>query len=122
VVLISDLLAPVQEIGDGLRVLRGCRHDVIVLQVLDPAEKRLEFAGPRLFEDLETDQRVYADPEQVREEYCRRLDEHNQLVRAECEAVGASHRLLLTDEPLELVLSEFLEARRRACSRQRGAR
>jgi hypothetical protein len=65
---------------------------------------------------------VYADPEQVREEYCSRLEAHNQLVRTECDAVGAAHRQLLTNEPLELVLSEFLEARRRAQSWQRGAR
>jgi uncharacterized protein (DUF58 family) len=114
VVLISDLLAPVQEIGDGLRVLRGCHHDVIVLQVLDPAEKRLSISGARLFEDLETDQEVYADPEQVREEYCRRLEEHNGMLESECASVGAAYRQLVTDEPLELVLSEFLEARRRA--------
>jgi uncharacterized protein (DUF58 family) len=113
VVLISDLLAPVQEIGDGLRVLRGCLHDVIVLQVLDPAEKRLAITGAHLFEDLETNQQVFTDPDRVREEYCRRVEEHNQLVRAECEAVGAAYRQLVTDEPLELVLSEFLESRRR---------
>ena len=30
VILISDMLAPVQQIGDGLRLLRGCLHDLVV--------------------------------------------------------------------------------------------
>ena len=38
VVLISDLLAPVEQFEAGLKLLRGCGHDVIVFQVLDPVE------------------------------------------------------------------------------------
>ncbi len=112
VILISDLLAPVQELGDGLRLLRGCLHDMVVFQILDPAEKRLSFDGPRLFEDLETDQKIYADPELIRNEYMNRLEAHNTAVRSECDSVGAAFRQLVTDEPLELALAEFLQARR----------
>jgi len=112
VILISDLLAPVQELGDGLRLLRGCLHDMVVFQVLDRAEKNLTFDGPRLFEDLETDQKIYADPNLVRNEYVNRLEAHNTAVRQECDSVGAAFRQLVTDEPLELALAEFLQARR----------
>lgn len=112
VILISDLLAPVQELGDGLRLLRGCLHDMVVFQVLDRAEKNLSFDGPRLFEDLETDQKIYADPNLVRNEYMNRLEAHNTAVRQECDSVGAAFRQLVTDEPLELALAEFLQARR----------
>ncbi len=112
VILISDLLAPVQELGDGLRLLRGCLHDMVVFQVLDRAEKNLTFDGPRLFEDLESDQKIYADPSVVRNEYVNRLESHNTAVRQECDSVGAAFRQLVTDEPLELALAEFLQARR----------
>ncbi|MBL8813132.1 MAG: DUF58 domain-containing protein [Planctomycetaceae bacterium] len=112
VILISDLLAPVQELGDGLRLLRGCLHDMVVFQVLDRAEKNLTFDGPRLFEDLETDQKIYADPNVIRNEYVNRLEAHNTAVRQECDSVGAAFRQLVTDEPLELALAEFLQARR----------
>ncbi|HCP12768.1 MAG TPA: DUF58 domain-containing protein, partial [Planctomycetaceae bacterium] len=112
VILISDLLSPVQKFGDGLRMLRGCLHDLVVFQVLDPAELTLKFDGPRLFEDLESEQRIFADPDAIRSEYLQRLDEHNRMVREECETAGASLRLLATDQPLELSLAEFLQARR----------
>jgi uncharacterized protein (DUF58 family) len=112
VILISDLLAPVQQIGDGLRLLRGCLHDLIVFQVLDPAEKNLTFDGPKLFEDLESGQQVYTDPDAVRSAYQDQLSFHNSEIVAECEAVGAAYRQLTTDEPLEMALAEFLQARR----------
>ena len=112
VILISDMLAPVQQIGDGLRLLRGCLHDLVVFQILDPAEKNLTFDGPKLFEDLESGQKIYADPNQARSEYQRRLDDHNLAIQSECESVGAAYRQLTTDQPLELALAEFLQARR----------
>jgi len=112
VILISDMLAPVQQIGDGLRLLRGCLHDLVVFQVLDPAEKALTFDGPRLFEDLESGQKIYSDPDTIRAQYLDRLETHNRAIQTECEAVGAAYRQLITDEPLELALAEFLQARR----------
>ncbi len=112
VILISDMLAPVEQIQEGLKLLRGCRHDVIVFQVLDPAELTLNIDGPRLFQDLETNQQIYADPELVRSEFTARINEHNRQVRAACDAIGASFVLMSTDRPLELALAEFLQARR----------
>jgi uncharacterized protein (DUF58 family) len=112
VILISDLLSPVQKLGDGLRMLRGSLHDLVVFQILDPAELTLQFDGPRLFEDLESEQQIFADPDVVRSEYLQRLEDHNRMVREECETAGASLRLLATDQPLELSLAEFLQARR----------
>lgn len=112
VILISDLLAPVEQIREGLKLLRGCRHDIVVFQILDPAELLLNFDGPRLFQDLETRQELYCDPELVREEFIARLTDHNQQVRTACESVGAAFRQLTTSQPLELALAEFLQSRR----------
>lgn len=112
VVLISDMLAPIDQITKGLQLLRGCLHDLVVFQVLDPAEKNLIFDGPKLFEDLESGQKIYSDPEAVRSAYLKKLSAHNQAVQTACESVGAAYRQITTDEPLELALAEFLQARR----------
>lgn len=112
IVLISDMLAPVEQLEEGLKLLRGCRHDIVVFQVLDPAELHLTIAGPRLFEDLETGQQIYSDPEIVRSDFVQQLAAHNRRVQLACEAVGASFHRLVTDQPLELALAEFLQSRR----------
>jgi uncharacterized protein (DUF58 family) len=112
VVLISDLLAPVEQFESGLKLLRGCGHDVVVFQVLDPVELNLDIDGPRLFEDLETHQKIHADPHEARESFKKRINEHNAEVQAACEKLGASFIRTVTNEPLELTLSAFLHARR----------
>ncbi len=112
VILISDLLAPVEQFEAGLKLLRGCGHDVVVFQVLDPVELDLNIDGPRLFEDLETKQKIYADPKDAGETYVQRITEHNDAVQAVCEKLGAAFIRTVTNEPLELTLSGFLHARR----------
>jgi uncharacterized protein (DUF58 family) len=112
VVLISDMLAPPGQIADGLRLLRGGLHDLVVFQVLDPAELLLSFDGPKLFEDLESGRKIYSDPERVRSSYLQQLSAHNQVVQRACESIGAAFRQVTTDQPLELALAEFLQARR----------
>ncbi|MBL8818467.1 MAG: DUF58 domain-containing protein [Planctomyces sp.] len=112
VVLISDLLVDPASFREGLKLLRGCGHDVVVFQTLDPAELNLSFTGPRLFEDLETGRMVHCDPEAARDSYIQQLNHHNLQIKLACDAVGASLNVLSTDRPLELALAEFLQARR----------
>lgn len=112
VVLVSDLLAPVEQFEAGLKLLRGCGHDVVVFQVLDPVELSLDIDGPRLFEDLESHAKVYADPATSRESFVRQVAEHNDAVQQVCEKLGAAFIRTVTNEPLELTLSGFLHARR----------
>lgn len=110
-VVISDLLAPVEQLETGLRLLRGIGHDVIVFQVLDPVELTLAVDGPRLFEDLESSQSLYADPETARADFQQRIRDHNAQVERVCSQLGVSFVRVTTDQPLELVLAGFLHAR-----------
>ena len=112
-VVISDLLSPVEQLESGLRLLRGIGHDVIVFQVLDPVELSLAIDGPRLFEDLESRQAVYADPEIAGDEFRQRMRAHNDQVESVCRRMGVSFTRMTTDQPLEQVLAGFLHARRR---------
>jgi uncharacterized protein (DUF58 family) len=111
-VLISDLLAPVEQFETGLKLLRGRGHDVIVFQVLDPVELSLDIDGPRLFEDLESGRSIYADPETSRSKFQKQINAHNDQVESVCTRLGAAFVRVTTDQPLELVLSAFLHARR----------
>lgn len=112
-VLISDLLAPVEHLEAHLARLRVQGHEVVVFQVLDPQESSFAFDEPALFEDLESGRQVYIDPNVVRNEYLSRLATHNEKVRKACEQLGIEYHPLTTDRPLELALYDYLKGRQR---------
>lgn len=111
VVLISDLLAPVNELESSLGRLTAAGHEVILFQVLDPNELAFNFHNAMLFQDVESERDLYLDPDAVRPEYQRRLAEHTQGVEKICQRLGISFHRLTTDRPMEIGLSDFLRSR-----------
>jgi uncharacterized protein (DUF58 family) len=116
-VLISDLLAPVEELQTRLGYFRARGHEVVLFQTLDPAELTLNFERPALFHDLESGREVYVDPAATRREYQRRLEAHQAQIRQVCDRLGIEYRPTSTDQPLEVSLGEFLRSRARMLSR-----
>jgi len=116
-VLISDLLAPIEALEKNLAGLRACGHEVMLFQVFDPAELQFQFTEAAMFRDAETRRDLYIDPAAARAAYLKKLAAHNAAVLAVCQKLGLAHRLIATDEPLELVLFDFLRERM-----QRGKR
>ncbi len=123
IVLISDLLAPVEALATALGLLTASRHEVVVFQTLDPAERTFDFDQAARFLDMETGRDLFLDPSLARAEYLQRLEAHLESVRGTCEALGISHVLLDTSKPLELALFDFLKARsmRGKLIRRKGA-
>jgi uncharacterized protein (DUF58 family) len=113
IVLISDLLAPMETLGARLGYLRSRGHDVIVLRVLDPAERTFGFDAPAMFRDVETGRELYVDPETVRADYLRRFAEHDAQVARACADLGIEYQAITTDRALEFVLFDYLKARGR---------
>ena len=113
VVFISDLLAPLDTLESKLALLRSRQHEVIVLQILDPAETRFGFDQPAMFEDAESGRNVYVDPETVREQYIRRFEGHQEAIAQSCRNLGIDYVSVTTDQPLELLLFDFLKSRLR---------
>ncbi len=111
VVLISDLLAPAETLAASLSLLTAARHEVIVLQVLAPAELTFDFAEPARFLDVETGRDLFIDPALARKSYRAQFDAHLATIRATCQQLGITHLQLSTAQPLELALFDFLKAR-----------
>lgn len=111
VVLISDLLADPNELDRSLGSLRSCGHDVIVFQILDPAEKNFDFEQPALFEDLESGKELYVDPAVIKESYQQRMTEHESVIKTACENHGVDRVAITTDRPLENALFDYLQIR-----------
>ncbi len=113
VVLFSDCLADLDGLETALGTLRSRGQDVILFQVLDPAEIDFAFDESMLFEDLESGRDMYVDPVAVREGYLRKLQAHNQAVRTACDKLGIEYSQLSTTDPFEKALSQFLQIRSR---------
>src|SRR5581483_11939960 len=76
IILISDLLAPIDLLQTRLGYLRSRGHDVVVLRVLDPAEAQFTFESPAMFHDVESGRELYIDPTAAKAEYLRRFESH----------------------------------------------
>lgn len=118
-VFLSDFLAPLDRLESSLVTLSSGGHEIVVFQVLDPAEAALPQAQPAMFEDLETRRTLFVDPVTARRGYRERFEAHLEAVGALCRRHGFSLARLSTDQPLELALFEFLQMRERGASRPR---
>src|SRR5579871_2276661 len=79
VIVISDLLATFAPEGRNqtrplLRGLRARKHDVVVFHVLDHDELTLPFEGTTMFESMEDDRRLLAEPADVRRAYLAEVE------------------------------------------------
>jgi uncharacterized protein (DUF58 family) len=120
IVLVSDLFDPSPELPRLLRQLRVQRHDVAVLQVLDPDELELPFEGITLFESLEDERKLLADPRSIRGAYLEELEAFLGRIRRELAEGDVEHFLVSTAQPLERTLLDFLTARTRRRQRRAG--
>ena len=111
VILISDLLTPIDKLHLHLSYLKANGHDLVVFNVLDPAELKFTFNAPALFEDIETGKNIYVDPAAAQNEYQGRLDNHLAAIRLICRNLGVDYHLFATDRPFDLALIDFLHDR-----------
>jgi uncharacterized protein (DUF58 family) len=113
IILISDLLAPIDDLERKLARLGAAGHEVIVFQVLDPNEIAFDFPSAALFQDVESGREIYLDPQAVRSEYQRKFQDHRLGVEGICHKLGFGFHPLMTNQPLELALHDFLRLRNR---------
>ena len=97
----------------GLKHFRHCRHDVIVLQVLDRAEVEFPFQQTTMFKGFEDLGDVLTEPQNLRKAYQVEVDAFLKRVRSGCQNQQADYLQVYTDQPLDLVLSGFLATRRK---------
>lgn len=111
IVLISDLLASVERLDLDLGYLCAGGHDVVLFQILDPAELNFNFDSPALFRDIESGRDLYVDPVAARKGYRQLLQDHLAKTSQTCRRLGIDYHLFATDRPFDLALLEFLQHR-----------
>jgi uncharacterized protein (DUF58 family) len=112
VILISDLLADLNDVVEGLRRFRFDGHEVIVIQVLDRDELEFPFTDHTLFEGLEeVDLELLTDPQSLRQSYLEAVQGFVRAVRGACVDQRIDYVLMSTADPLDAALTGFLSRR-----------
>ena len=111
VVVISDLFEDPDNVMDGLRHLAFRGNDVIVFQLLDPAELRFDFQDAAQFVDMETRSEMHVIPDFIRQEYRRVLRDQVARYEKECRKDRMDFSMIDTSQPLDSALFSYLVRR-----------
>lgn len=118
IIVLSDLYEAPESVVRAIGALRGRGSDVLVMQVIDPAERDFPFGEPAHFEDLETGEKIPVVPHDQATRYRALMAEHLAAVQARLGQAGIDYELALTDRPLDYALFHYL-SRRQAMARVR---
>ena len=110
-IVISDFYEDPELVVKTIEPLRFHGNEVVLFHILDPQEMRPVMNGPSVLVDLETEQRIEVIPEYAKTTYRQKIDAHVASLRSKTKAVGMDYQLLLTDQPLDDALREYLTLR-----------
>lgn len=113
IVIFSDLLNDENSVFKALPRFQYQQSEVIVFQLLDPAELELPFVDKVRFEGLEGEEPLVTHPEDFAVAYREQVASFCKDMRKQCERYDAHHILVDTSKPLSEALGEYLSFRRR---------
>jgi hypothetical protein len=113
IILISDLLDKPEEVTKGLKQLRSRGSEVIVFHLLDRDELEFPFKEPSLFQDMEDELSLLADPEAIRQAYLETMEALIDEYRQACVSHRIDYSLFDTSVALDRALVKYLRWRQR---------
>jgi len=111
VVILSDFFDDLEGIKKGLRHLRYKKHEMMVFQVLDPAEIEFPFQDVTMFKGLEEMGELLTEPRSLREGYLEQLRQFTDDLQKMCRGMHIDFTRMSSGEPLHTTLSGFLATR-----------
>jgi uncharacterized protein (DUF58 family) len=95
----------------------AARHDLIVMEILDPRDVELPAVGPVVLRDAETGRRAVVSGKRLAREHAERRRGERAELRQLLRRLGVDHLELRTDRPYLPALLAFFEQRRRRLQR-----
>lgn len=108
--LFSDCLVDHEHITLTLDRLRHRGHDVVVVSILTPGERRLDLPGPSRCQGLENEGEMVIEPRAIRSTYQDVVREHLQSIEAQCRKRRMIYQHVTIDEHPGGVLRRLLVA------------
>ncbi len=119
VILISDLIDEPSHVLQNLALLRNSQQEVLVFHILSPEEIDLPYFGTVEFHPLEGERNsLRTVPRRLQQKYQTRIQRFLREYRDGCLEHGIEYNLIRTDQPLEIVLREYLQRRLRTYHRK----
>ena len=111
VIVISDFYEDPEVVVRMIEPLRFGGNEVVLFHVLDPQEIKPSLKQSSLLLDVETGQTMEVVPEYVKTTYREKMATHIEALRSRTRAAVMEYRLLITDQPLDEALREYLTLR-----------
>ncbi|HAX49602.1 MAG TPA: DUF58 domain-containing protein [Ignavibacteria bacterium] len=113
VIIFSDLFDDQTAVINALKHFRYKRNEVIMFQVLDPAEMNFAIDSPTIFKDMETSKEMLSQPISVMNSYQDAVKEFIDNYRNACLSNNIDYVLLSTETPFDQALLGYLNKRKR---------
>jgi uncharacterized protein (DUF58 family) len=110
-IVISDFYQDPATIVRAVEPMRFHGNEVVLFHILDPQEIRPVLKGSSLLVDLETDEKIEVVPDYAKTTYAAKVDAHIEQLRSRARGAGMDYQLLVTDQPLDTALREYLSLR-----------
>lgn len=107
-IVLSDLMENSDAVLSALRSLAARKHEVIVVQLADPAERDFPYEGPVIFTDMETGEKLETNADAIRSTYKAAFEARRQQFAQAFAGAGIDHLFLTTDTPFDKGLGAFL--------------
>ncbi len=111
IIVLSDFFDDLDSVITSLKLFRYKKNEVIVFQILDPAEIDFSFSRDSVFVDLETKEEVSTQPYQIRRTYQLAMQEFLKRISSECLNHGIDYNLITTDTPFDKALFSYFRKR-----------
>jgi uncharacterized protein (DUF58 family) len=111
VVVLSDFFCELEGLHSALQHFRHSRHDVILMQIVDPAEQEFPYDQPVILQDLESRAAEMIDPRSLAATYRQEFEQFQYELRSLCGQLEFDYLCLRTDHLLAAPLAAYLARR-----------
>ena len=112
-VVISDFYTEPADLAHVLLGLAARGHDLLLVHVLDPAEREVRLKSAATLIDAESGEVMEVSPDELAANYPQRLRSHVEALKKLTLSMGGHYLQVDTDQPLDRTLAGYLRFRAR---------